>query len=260
MPDRWPLAEAAEVLDVYRPLGGPSSDAPLRTLRRNGAMSPGIRVTIREGRRFSGSCRVYSELNLDAARLARRGDSNSARVYAAAAGRLEEKIADMVATMSPDTITSRRAPDSDEHAVREISQATRSVRQALPALPEIERFVGTLESFDGTSARVVTAGGQAFDLPQHLAFRLGARLGDWVMITREDVGTSVLVRLEPMVSGAGDFPGARLTAGETESATPDGDYLRLMTEGFDDPDIAAAIRRVGSDHALPRTDVVNLVG
>jgi hypothetical protein len=70
--------------------GGPTTDAPLRTLRRHAALSDGISVPLRSASgRLLGRLRLYSALNKDAARLFRRHDPVAAARLARRARQIE---------------------------------------------------------------------------------------------------------------------------------------------------------------------------
>lgn len=89
-----PLVTIAEIAAGYRPGGGVTAKAVLRRLREREFVSEGVTEHPRgvDGR-VAGAWHVYSALNLDAARAARRHDEAGAKAIAQAASRIERRTA-----------------------------------------------------------------------------------------------------------------------------------------------------------------------
>jgi hypothetical protein len=89
-----PLLPKQRILAATDPVSVPSSDAPLRTLRRKELVSEGIELKLREADgHLVGTLQVYCSLNRDAVRLARMGQSEAASHLARAAARIEQGAA-----------------------------------------------------------------------------------------------------------------------------------------------------------------------
>ena len=85
----WPVATRSRLVRAFRP-GEPSgAEGPFRTLRSHRWATAGVRVTRRAAGRLGGQLTIFSSLNVDAARLARRGVLDAAGRLAYAAGTLE---------------------------------------------------------------------------------------------------------------------------------------------------------------------------
>src|SRR5262245_9655865 len=85
----WPVADRNRVVHAFKP-GEPSTvEGPFRTLRTHQWATSGVRVTRRAGGRLSGQMTIFSSLNVEAARLARRGVHDAAQRLARAAEELE---------------------------------------------------------------------------------------------------------------------------------------------------------------------------
>lgn len=89
----WPIAGRADLLRAFRPGESSTREAPFRTLRAHGWVSPGRSVTTRSNHRATGRLSLFSSLNVTAARLAREGRSQPAKAIAQAAARVERSPA-----------------------------------------------------------------------------------------------------------------------------------------------------------------------
>lgn len=247
MDTRWPLAGAKEVVGAFRPLKGAGSDAPLRTLRRNGAISGGVRVPTRQGSRLAGSARLYSVLNVDAARLARRNHADSARKFAQVAMELERSMGELIAGLSTESVRSHRPSVEDLPILTEIARATQEALGDLPAVEGVEEFLAHIDFIQRDFMRASTEAGRAFDLPPRLTGYVGVRPGDAVYISREEFSGEILIRVERalVISEAGE-----VNSDEELSA-----YTLKMLGNAADPDFR---RRLRSD-ALEQEPWVSMV-
>lgn len=90
MPIALPLITRDEIAREFRPDGSSTPAAVLRRLRTSECLSAGVSVEPRgTGGRLRGRVQLYSALNRDAARAARRHDLVTARRLSSAAARLE---------------------------------------------------------------------------------------------------------------------------------------------------------------------------
>lgn len=87
--EMWPFVGRQAIVKTFRPQADVDSEAPFRTLRRNGWATSGRRMTWRRGPGFDGASTLFCSLNVDAARLARRGYVDAAQRIAGAALELE---------------------------------------------------------------------------------------------------------------------------------------------------------------------------
>lgn len=85
----WPVVARDRIVRAFKPGGSPAAEAPFRTLRRHEWVSSGVRITRFADRGFAGQMTCFSSLNIEAARLARRGNAPGAERMARAAADLE---------------------------------------------------------------------------------------------------------------------------------------------------------------------------
>jgi hypothetical protein len=91
MPTPLPLVTRREIVREYRPDDTVTVDSGIRALRAKSALSAGLSFVARgAGGELGGRVHLYSALNRDAARAARRGDLHSADRISKAASRLEK--------------------------------------------------------------------------------------------------------------------------------------------------------------------------
>jgi hypothetical protein len=89
-----PFLTSASIMAALRPSELPSVEGPIRTLRSHGAVSPGVKVHLRQpGGHFAGHLQIYSVLSADAARAFRLGQGDAARKLARFAAKLERSLA-----------------------------------------------------------------------------------------------------------------------------------------------------------------------
>jgi hypothetical protein len=87
--DQWPVVTRDRVVSAFRNSDDDTAEAPFRTLRAHGWSTAGVRVPVRRDGHLHGGFVIYSSLNVDAARLARHGQSEAATRLADAASRVE---------------------------------------------------------------------------------------------------------------------------------------------------------------------------
>ena len=85
----WPLVNRDRIVHAFRPGGDSTAEGPFRTLRRHQWASAGVRVSRHADRGLAGQMTVFSRLNVESARLARRGEAAAATATARAAMDLE---------------------------------------------------------------------------------------------------------------------------------------------------------------------------
>lgn len=232
---RWPFAEAGEVLDVLQPLAGTTSDSPLRTLKRHGVMSEGIRIWEHRDNRLAGSTRVYSTFNLDAARASRRDERDIAEEYAGAAAEVESEAQCLVEQISVSSLRTHRPRGVDRELLLRIASLMEEAQRALPPIPGLESLAGRIDFIEGARMRVTTDSERVFDLPYRFAERLHLRVGDPVFVTREDNPISVLVTVEAALSED--------IEDEVEGDSEMSDYLSAMLQRAASPAFSSELHQ-----------------
>lgn len=241
MPYRWPVATPDDLLDVYQPMASHPSNAPLRTLKKRRLVSQGWQLPLKGRLGLRGRLSVYNALNLDAVRLARRGD-RLAETYANAASNLEERLSGLVREHA-EQLTAGPSPASDLlylRMARLIAEASRE----LPPIPGVERTYGTLTSKSESHARISREESAPFDIPVALTSRAGAQLGDAVYVIRETWRGDVLIRVEHAIDE---------TEPEREGVDVEGELSDFMThqiETASGPGFMAALMK-GTEAQAP---------
>jgi hypothetical protein len=85
----WPVVSRDEVVAALRGGSGKTADAVLRTARRRGVLGAGVSSWVAESGALHGRTALWCSLTIDAARCARRGLEDHARLLAAAARRID---------------------------------------------------------------------------------------------------------------------------------------------------------------------------
>lgn len=89
-----PFLTSGSIMSVLRPSELPSADGPIRTLRSHGAVSPGVKVNLRQpGGHLAGHLQIYNSLSADAARAFRLRQLDAAGGLARWAAKLERSLA-----------------------------------------------------------------------------------------------------------------------------------------------------------------------
>src|SRR5262245_22787168 len=132
----WPVARRTRLVHAFKPGDRSHSEAPFRTLRKHDWATPGVRIAPRAGSHLSGQLTMFSSLNVEAARLARRGDEVAATRVAAAATELEARpefdrlskiLAELPLPVARDVIDGAvpdEAPPALLEALRAVGRAT----------------------------------------------------------------------------------------------------------------------------------------
>ena len=167
MPVALPFVTRSDIAREYRPDGTVSDASAIRSLRVKHSLSDGISVFARRGAgRLGGRLHVYSALNREAARAARRGDAALAvRIAKAAraleataqAGRLTSVLIEaMAASGRVDLARVLSRPD----LLADITELQRRQADALRQLGVIApaTFTGYVARIDGAQAWLDLAG------------------------------------------------------------------------------------------------------
>lgn len=197
----WPVVGWRDIVHAFRP-DSPAREAPLRTLVRNGVLSPGVRFTRRHSSRLAGAGTLYSRLNVCAAVLYRRGDASAASSYCAQAQRIEEELMAWLKELPLDAAELEPLTGPSQGAwkvVRWLCDETDAALRSLPAIPDQECIAGVLASTDGKKVRFTEAGAEGIDheLPWGMVESAGLSVGDPALLTSEFTGASIIARLQP---------------------------------------------------------------
>jgi hypothetical protein len=176
-----PFVSSREILDSYRP-GQPTGEKVLRRLREKGFVSDGLVVPARlRSGRLGGSFRLYCTLNRDAARLARRGEEDEARIVSVRAREIEQTSE---AALLVDAFARFAAHDAEnteavlrrslvtmnydhalERAVAALAEEIDEARQTTKVAIWVVRLHGTLERLTDEMATIVDDEGREIALP-----------------------------------------------------------------------------------------------
>lgn len=206
-----PLLPKPFIMKAFRPGSPIVSDAPLRTLKRNGFVSAGIEMPVRgTSGKLHGRGRLYCALNRDAARLVRIGNEPQARKAAREAEAIEESsLGKAIAAILAEVGTGEDSWQvylSAGHDVRFLeklgllSEKIDRVRDKLGLSAGLTVSTGEVVAFHGPSALIATTDGSQLPVSRE---RLSAQGVNWlgapVIINREDDANMFLVELEPGV-------------------------------------------------------------
>lgn len=141
-----------------------TDDAVLQTLKRNEAVSKGLRVDLRAaGGQLGGSQVFYCALNRDAARAFRHKNIKLAKRYAKAAQRVEDMrvmkaltnaVQELSVVATPRGLADALAAPPLIELVRGVEQAIERERGKLPSAPSITQLSGRVISIDDDAAVV----------------------------------------------------------------------------------------------------------
>lgn len=87
--ERWPVTERKILIRSYRPGSSGDSEGVFRTLRTHGWVTGGVQLTVRSGPRIASRYQLFSSLNVDSTRAARRGRQALSRELAIAGESVE---------------------------------------------------------------------------------------------------------------------------------------------------------------------------
>jgi hypothetical protein len=217
----WPVVRRSRIVHAFKP-GGPSeAEAPFRTLRRHEWASSGVRVSRYGSRGLAGQLTMYSCLNVESARLARRGDSSAAvRVARAAAdlesgpefGLLQQALLDLrgqEAEQVVEGLLPQEAPPALAQALRAVAGRTERIRANDVALssPLEAAFAGQIAEVHQGFVLVAQANGPATMVPRWMASaarrdQIGAC---FVLVTDKLDESSAVVEVMPAIDMDSDL-------------------------------------------------------
>ncbi|XVV01657.1 hypothetical protein ACQPW3_30280 [Actinosynnema sp. CA-248983] len=192
----WPIVTRDKLVRAYKPLGPTSGDALFRTLRRNRCATAGRSVRVREGGRLRGQVRIFSRLNVLAARWARHEWSEFAEEAAIRAGELEDgevfeelcrRLDGLPAGDIAAVVAGRLSEAVDPEVIRAAARATEQAERSLSKPTALEeKLADALEGYVGTLTSTAVGvefpdGADTVFVPRWMAAdvhrdRLGARL------------------------------------------------------------------------------------
>ncbi|MCF3136907.1 hypothetical protein [Streptomyces olivochromogenes] len=197
----WPVVHWRDIVHAFRP-DHAAGEAQVKTLRTNQVLSDGIRFTRRNSHRLAGIGTLYSRLNVGAAVLHRRKDKDAARMYCAAARKIEEELMTLLkhqqldaSELEPTAVPSPGA----WRVLRPLCELTDASLASLPPVPEEECIPGILQSTDGRKVRFAEAGPDGLDheLPYAMMEAAGLSVGDPALLLSEFTGATIITRLQP---------------------------------------------------------------
>ncbi|NUT97555.1 MAG: hypothetical protein HOY78_36585 [Saccharothrix sp.] len=202
----WPIVTRDKVVRAYKPLGPTSGEALFRTLRRNRCVTAGRSIRVREGGRLRGQVRIYSSLNVLAARWARHEWTEFAEEAAIRAGELEageafqelcHQLDGLPAREIAAVAAGRLSGVVDPGVLRAAATATQQVETALTRPTRLEEALADV--IEGHVAAVnSTAVGVAFPGSVDIVF-----VPRWMAVEahRDRVGDPVIIRTERLAEG-----------------------------------------------------------
>lgn len=212
--------------------GKPASRSRVRTLRKNGRVSAGVKVYRRGTRAMQGAASYHSVLSVWAERARQLGHQDDADRLAASATELEQRFADAVRTFLAGHEFGE-LPQTDFFWA--MAQDTARVLVQCKTWHESVLATATVTAVDGGFAhlegRAVDGSPRSVDLPRRLLEHLGLATGDHVFVLSWLLGPAAVVELDPAFPPHADNeltdpsaerhargPGAPLTAEEASSA------------------------------------------
>jgi hypothetical protein len=178
----WPVVTRNRVVHAYKPGEPSAAEGPFRTLRKHAWASSGIRVDRRVGGRLIGQMTVFSSLNVESARLARRGNSDAAVRVARAAAQLEagpefDRLRHILSDLPGqdaerviDGVLPEDEPEGLAEALRAVARRTEQVRASEPNLATLaEVIVGRITEVHEGYIVLVRVSGPAAMIPRWMA-------------------------------------------------------------------------------------------
>ncbi|MCW3817722.1 hypothetical protein ONA91_25035 [Micromonospora sp. DR5-3] len=178
----WPVVDRTRVVHAFKPGEPAAVEGPFRTLRAHEWATAGVRVTRRSGKRLGGQMTIFSSLNVEAARLARRGVRDAAGRLARAAEelesgpefmRLQTMLADMPAHDAESVVAGTlpdNAPTALADVVKELARRTEELRGGESALATlVETIAGRITEVHEGYVLLVLVSGPTTIVPRWMA-------------------------------------------------------------------------------------------
>jgi len=252
----WPVVSRHRIVHAFKPGGSPSAEGPFRTLRRHQWASSGVRVSRHADRGLAGQMTVFSSLNVESARLARREKGAAAERVARAAAELESgpEFAQLRRALSGmplreaeqviDGVLPEGAPAALGGALRALALRTEQARARDGALSPAEAaFAGWISEVHEGYVMLAQDNGPATMLPRWMADaahrdQLGALI---VLVTDKFDHASAVIEAVPAIDleeaaevsgfspfGRGDARALRITANDVRLLAGEPQPLRIM--------------------------------
>lgn len=201
-----PLVERDALVRGFRPGSGADAESPFRTLRRKHSVTAGVRLIAHSGGRIAGKYQVFSSLNFDSARLARRGLWDEARAAALAAEQIENSTStkELVTLLRHlprqvvDDYVAGRMPDRNDyplvwHLTSALAKETNELRTELRMRSDAGRMGVLVSQGDLESVVHMTLGNDVL-VPRQMASSLGlGACGSVVVLFAEVTAAGQLV-------------------------------------------------------------------
>jgi hypothetical protein len=211
----WPVVGRSRIVHAFKPGGSPEAEAPFRTLRRHEWASSGLRVSRHGDHGLAGQMTVFSCLNVDSARLARRGNAPAAVRVARAAAHLESgpefaalqrALSDLPGLEAEKVVNGNLpegAPPALAEALRAVAGRTERVRADDSALssPLEAAFAGQITEIHEGFVLLAQANGPATMVPRWMASAARRdQIGDcFVLVTDKLDESSAVVQAMPAI-------------------------------------------------------------
>jgi hypothetical protein len=178
----WPVVDRTRVVHAFKPGEPAAVEGPFRTLRTHEWATAGVRVTRRSGKHLGGQMTIFSSLNVEAARLARRGVHDAAGRLARAAGELEagtefrqlqRMLADMPAADAKRVVEGAlpdEAPAALTEVIKELARRTEQARVREVSLVKlVEIIAGRIAEVRESYVLLVMVSGPTAIVPRWMA-------------------------------------------------------------------------------------------
>ncbi len=197
-----PVADWSEIALAFQPVRSPT-EARIKTLRSHQAISPGVRVVARNGRRLTGSPNLYSSLNLCAAALLRGGFEKESVQAAKEGAELEALFKEAFKTaFSSRSLSDYRSLLFDLHGHTEPSW-----RKWLSVLGATETPGRWISVANGQARIEGTDGNLLEELPASAPSLRSSRVGDPVIVLWERLQSGTAIsRIVPAIDLPADQP------------------------------------------------------
>lgn len=238
----WPLVARSALVRAFRPGSAPFSEAPFRTLRKQGWVTEGVCVVPHSAKGAQGRLTFFSALNVEAARQARLGARTAATRLAKDARQMESRPeftlltkllsgapASVVQAVLAGRVPANAAPEIHV-LVREIAKATEERREARGHQWDLVDIAsGTVVEVKADHVTLVDASGAHTMLPRwYSAIAHRDQVGAVLAILTDKLGEEqALVQPVPGVEldYARALSGFKLTPADLRLSEADATYL-----------------------------------